>query len=596
MSDQFRQDKRVAKLNTPLGQDKLVLVDFECTEGVSEKFEIKINAISKDKNLNFDTAIGQSCTVTVKDLDSSERYFDGVLTQARWIGGDEKEHRYHLVLRPWLWLASFRRNCLIFHDMRVPDIVNKVLADYGHAPIDNLSRDYPQLEYCVQYRETDMDFVCRLMEEYGISYYFRHADGHHDMVLTDEMSTFESLPGGSRPYIPHIEQGWAPGPYFFSFVPERQFTSGKVKLDDYDFENSTTDLALTEEINPPFDPGSLEVFDYPGRYVKSADGQKIAQAWRDMERSNDGHYHSEGACVATFPGALVTIDDQSDSGLGAEYLALRCYHRFGGQAYRSTAGADEGQYVGRYEFIKSDRTYAPPRVTKKAVINGPQTAKVIGEDDIDVDKYGRILVQFHWDQKKDQSRRCRVAQVWAGNGWGGIYTPRVGMEVIVAFLEGDPDHPLVVGTVYNDKHMPPFDLPGGKAVSGLKSNSTPSGNGYNEFVFDDSGGGELVRLHAQKDLDSVVEQKETRNVKIDRKSEIGQNDTLDVGQTLKIVAGMKVEITVGQSKITMTQAGIKIEGIMLESKGTAMLKTSAPIAQHNGDGMMTIKGGIVMIN
>ena len=393
-----------------------------------------------------------------------------------------------------------------------------------------------------------MDFVCRLMEEYGISYYFKHSDGEHKLIMTDEMSTFEAISGGSRWYLPTPRERHSDKDYFFSWNPARSFTSGKIKLDDYDFKKSDQDLALTENIDPPFDPGMLEVFDYPGRYVESADGQKIAQAWRDMERSNDNHFNAEGECVTCFPGALVTLEDKSESGFDGEYLALRCVHRYANQAYRSGAGTSEIPYEGKYEFVKSDKTYAPPRLTPKAVVQGPQTAKVVGEGEIDVDEYGRILVRFHWDQEQDQSRRCRVAQVWAGKQWGGIYTPRVGMEALVQFLEGDPDQPLVVGCVYNDKHMPPYALPGDKSISGVKSNSTPGGNGFNEFIFDDKDGSELVRLHAQKDLESVVENDELRNVKKDRKTEIGQNDTLHVIQVLKIDAGTKVEITCGAAR------------------------------------------------
>jgi type VI secretion system secreted protein VgrG len=597
MPDSLGQDKRIAQLNTPLGKDKLTLVSFACSEGVSEKFQITIEAASEEKGLNFDTAIGQNCTITVDMFESGKRYFDGLLTEAHWLGGREKgTHRYRLVLRPWLWLLSHRRNSFIHHEKTVPEIIEKVFGDHGFAVFsNNLSRGYPTLEYCVQYRESDMDFVCRLMEEYGISYYFRHSDGEHKLIMTDEMSTFEAIAGGSRWYLPTARERHSDKDYFFSWSPARRFTSGKIKLDDYDFKKSDQDLALTESVDPPFDPGMLEVFDYPGRYVESGDGQKIAQAWRDMERSNDHHFNAEGECVTCFPGALVTLEDKSESGFDGEYLALRCVHRYANQAYRSGAATSDIPYEGKYEFVKSDKTYAPPRLTPKAVVQGPQTAKVVGEGEIDVDEYGRILVRFHWDQEEDQSRRCRVAQVWAGKQWGGIYTPRVGMEALVQFLEGDPDQPLVVGCVYNDKHMPPYDLPTDKSISGVKSNSTPGGDGFNEFIFDDKAGEELVRLHAQKDLESVVENDESRNVKMDRKTEVGQNDTLNVIQVLKIDAGTKVEITVGGSKITMTPEKIKIESLAVEISATNF-KSDAVMSTHSAGGVMDIKGSLVKIN
>src|SRR5262245_36099821 len=530
MSSSLRQDERVGSLNTPLGKDTLGLLAFECTEGVSEKFEIKIKAVSTEKNLNFDSAIGQNCTITMEAVHEEKRYFCGAMTEARWLGGDDEGyHHYEMVLRPWLWLLSFRRNSFIHHEKTAPEVIEKVFGDQGYAVYsNNLSRDYPTMEYCVQYRESDMDFVCRLMEEWGISYYFKHSDGEHKLIMTDEMSTFESVPG-SRQYFPTTEAKRADQDYFRSVVTQRSFTSGKIKLDEYDFENSEPDQMVHQPVSPPFEPGDLEVFDYPGRYPNPGDGNKKAQAWSDMERTRDHHFHLQGDCVTCFPGGLVTLEDLSKSGLDGEYLALHCSHRYASQAYR-TGNADSlpHAYEGHYELIKSDKTYAPPRVTPRALIPGHQTAKVVGDGDIDVDEYGRILVRFHWDQNSDQSRRCRVAQVWAGNQWGGIFTPRVGMEVLVAFLEGDPDQPYIVGTLYNDKHKPPYDLPGEKTKSGWKSNSTTSGSGYNEFIFDDEDNNQLVRLHAERNLESVIEKDESRTIKNDRNSEVKQNDKLQV--------------------------------------------------------------------
>lgn len=595
MSDSLRQDKRVGKLNTPLGSDTLALVAFDCVEGVSEKFEIKIDAVSKQGNLNFDKAIGQNCTISMQVLGGGTRHFCGVLAAASWHGGDDKGlHYYKMVLRPWLWLLSFRRNCFIHHDKTAPEIIEKVFGDYGFSFSNNLSRDYPKLEYCVQYRESDMDFVCRLMEQYGISYFFKHSDGQHKLIMSDEMSTFESIEG-SKPYFGTAGARWSESDYFRDLSPARAFTSGKIKLDEYDFKNSEADQVVNEEISPPFEPGTLEVFDYPGFYENTGDGQKIAQAWRDMEQAKDHHFHAIGDCVSCFPGGLLTLEDKTKSGLDGEYLALRSSHKFRDTNFLSGAKPDEPLYEGTYEFIKSDKTYAPPRITRKAIIPGHQTAKVVGDGDIDVDEYGRILVRFHWDQEEDQSRRCRVAQVWAGNRWGGIFTPRVGMEVLVAFLEGDPDQPLVVGALYNDKHMPPYDLPAEKTKSGWKSNSTTSGSGFNEFIFDDEDDNELVRLHAERNLEAVIEQDESRTVRNDRNTEIEQNDTLHVGQVLKITADTKIEITCGSTKIVMEPMKMSIETMSLSFK-TQDFSTDSTMSKHNAVGVMDIKGGVVKIN
>ena len=316
-----------------------------------------------------------------------------------------------------------------------------------------------------------------------------------------------------------------------------------------------------------------------------------------MERSKDHHFQADGDCVSCFPGGLVTLEDRSKSGLDAEYLALHCRHRYAAQAYRTGMHAEGPAYEGQYEFIKSDKTYAPPRVTPKAVIAGHQTAKVVGKGDIDVDEYGRILVRFHWDQEQDQSRRCRVAQVWAGKGWGGIFIPRVDMEVLVAFLEGDPDEPYVVGALYNDAHMPPYDLPGEKTKSGVKSNSTTGKSGFNELMFDDEDGSQLVRLHAERNLELVIENDEARTVKNNRDSEVKQNDTLHVGQVLKVTADMKIELICGQSKITMEPTQITMELMMIDIKANTSLTTKASVtAEHAADGFMNIHAALVKIN
>jgi type VI secretion system secreted protein VgrG len=596
MSDSLRQDKRVGKLNTPLGENKLALLAFECVEGVSEKFEIKVDATSNESDLNFDAAIGQNCTITMETVGGGKRHFCGVLAHTTRLGGDQGLYSYKLVLRPWLWLLSFRRNSFIHHEKTAPQIIEKVFGDHGFASYrNNLRRGYPKLEYCVQYRETDMDFVCRLMEQYGISYYFKHSDGEHKLIMTDETSTFESIPG-SHPFMQTGESRRADKDYFRSFQAARSFTSGIIKIDDFNFENSDADQVVSEPISPPFEP-VLEVFDHhTGRYENTGDGQKIAEAWRDMERAKDNHFHAEGDCASCFPGGLLTLEDKSESGLGGEYLALRCTHTYRSQAYRSTYKLDSGPiYEGSYEFIKGDQAYAPPHVTPKAIVHGPQTAKVVGKGDIDVDEYGRILLEFHWDQKPDQSRRCRVAQVWAGNKWGGIFTPRVGMEVLVTFLEGDPNEPLVIGCVYNDKHMPPYDLPAEKTKSGWKSNSTTSGSGFNEFMFDDQDDNELVRLHAERNLEAVIEQDESRTVRNDRNTEIEQNDTLHVGQVLKITADTKIEITCGTTKIVMEPMKMSIETMSLSFK-TQDFSTDSTMSKHNAVGVMDIKGGVVKIN
>ena len=603
MASSLRQDKHLARLDTPGERDRLVLTSFECIEGASELFEYRINALSRESNIDFDSMLGRNCTVTFNTQGGGKRFFDGMLAEAQWLGptsGSSKEleeHAYSLVLRPWLWLLSFRHNCLIFHEKTAPKIIEEIFGKHDFADFkNNLSRDYPELEYCVQYRESDMAFVCRLMEQNGISYYFEHSKGAHKLILADEASTFKTIDGGSRRFSPGSPDRAAKKETFHSLIPKRRFTSGKVTLKDYDFKKPSADLTADKTGDAKFENGKLEVYDYPGKYVERADGVGYATSRLNMERGFDGHFDATGDCVSCFPGALVSLTGHPDGKLNQEYLALRCVHTFSGQYYGlSDAAVGEG-YQGRFELIKSDMPYAPPMVTERPVIGGAQTAEVVGDGEIHVDKYGRIRVRFHWDTQEDQSMWCRVAQVWSGKQWGGIFIPRVGMEVVVQFLEGDPDQPLVIGAVYNNENMPPFKLPDNKTIAGIKSNSSPGGGGYNELIFEDKAGKELVRMNAQKDLKSTVGHNETRSIANNRSTSVGGNDTLSVGDTLSITAGTKVEITVGTSKITMVPEKITIESLMIEINALTSLKTTALTSEHMAAALMDIKGVLVKIN
>jgi type VI secretion system secreted protein VgrG len=291
------------------------------------------------------------------------------------------------------------------------------------------------------------------------------------------------------------------------------------------------------------------------------------------------------------------LTDHPDAKQNQRYLALRCIHSFGGQAYRAT-GSEMAAYQGNYEFALASKPFAPQVVTEKPYVHGPHTAVVVGDGEIHTDKFGRVRVRFHWDRKGDQSMWVRVAQVWASQKWGGIYIPRVGMEVIVNFLEGDPDQPIIVGCVYNSKNEPPFDLPGNKNIAGIKSNSTTGGGGYNELVMDDTKGNELFRAHAQYDLEAKVENDERRHVVKNRKTNIDVNDTLEVGQELMIKAGQKITLMVGEgSSIVIDGMSITVSSMMIDVQAQQMFQSNSKmISKHSATASMDIKGGIVTIN
>ncbi len=634
MSSIMTQDSRAAKLITPLGKDKIVLTRFDGSEGLSELFEYRIEGLSSDENINFDDAIGKNCTLVMNTIGGGERCFDGILVEAQWLGVSLDAYAYRLVLRPWLWMLSQQTDSFIFSEMNAPDIIAQIFGKHGFAKFTNkLSRSYPTMEYTVQYRESDMAFVCRLMEQHGISYYFEHAEDEHTLVLCDATSSYATIPDGSRPYIPVSGHHRRKTEHFFHWMPERRFTSGKVTYQDYDFKSPSKDLKAEKTGDSQYENNKLEIYDYPGKYVEKSDGNDYADVRLKQSMAQDERYIGSGDCISCFPGCLMTLEDHPNDAQNKEYLAVRCIHTYLSDAYRTGAVVDSDvSYQGNYEFLRSDKQFSPPIVTEKPFVHGPQTGKVVGEGEIDVDEHGRILVLFHWVRNGAKSRRCRLSQVWAGKQWGGIYIPRIGMEVIVEFLEGDPDQPIVIGTVYNGDNKPPYDLPAEKNLAGIKSNSTLGGGGYNEYVFDDTKGEELVRQQAEKNMDTLVKNDETRTVQHDRTTvidndetttihrdekhtvdrhqnfsigkkksgsrtgDIKVNDTLNVGKKIYIEAGTEIKLVVGQSKITMTKTKIKIESVNVEIKAGGEFKSSAIMSKHSASGIMDIKGTLVKIN
>lgn len=604
---QLRQANRMAELTSVFGKDELSVVTIECEEGLSEDFEIRIEVVSQKEDLNFDQAIATHMTVKVVTNNGDTRYFDGLLTDAKWLGYRDAYYIYRLTLRPWFWLLTKNANCRIFKDKSAPDIISEVLGEHDFADHrKKLTESYDPIHYCVQYRESDYEFCRRLMEEFGISYFFEHEDGKHTMILADAKSSFSPIQGDSSiPYIALGGDSQRQEEHLYHWIPTRRFRTGKFAVNDYDFEKPSASLEADRDAGSAYRAGSLERYDYPGRYTEKDKGTTFSKIRLEAEQAADKRIETAGEVPRFFAGGLFTLKDHPHGPQNKEYLIVRASHQIITEQYRTGGGGAQGEaYTGTYDVLASETPFRAPAVTPKPRIAGAQTAKVVGQGEIDVDEYGQIMVEFHWDRDKTQSRRVRVAQVWSGANWGGIYIPRVGQEVIVQFLEGDPDQPIIVGTVYNAENMPPYSLPGEKNKAGIKSNSTVGGGGYNELVFDDSVGQELIGVHAQKDMETVIENNEKLHVMncretqidVDRTETVGKNTTEDIGMNWKVTAGTKIEFICGASKITMTPASIKIESVLIDIKATAALNAKGTMTTVKGDAMLTLNGGLVMIN
>lgn len=555
------QDGRVGVLTTPLGKDVLVLQKFDGFEGLGELFEFHVDALSEQENLNFDKAIGQSCTIKLNTHDNKARVIDGILTEAQAVQKTADYYQYRLLLRPWFALLDHKSDCRTFLNKNVKDIIKDVFTRAGFSDYEfKTTADYDALPYTVQYRETDFKFCSRMMEQHGIYYFFKHAEGKHTLVMADSRASHEPNPDVPKlPYLPVGTRAMDFQQRLSAWSSHRRFRAGKVHLNDYDFEKPPKNLKAAKEASENYAHSKLELYDFRGKHNEKGKGEQYAQFRLEAEQSLDYRRRAGGDCPSAFPGSLINLDQHPTSSENQEYLIVRSHHRFGTQDYRAGSGgagsytggvgAGTESYTGTYEFQQSDRPYRSQEKTEKPRVYGACTGLVVGDlgegsEEISTEQHGRVRVQFPWDSA-ELSFWARVAQVWAGNNWGGQFIPRVGMEVLVEFEQGDPEYPVVVGCLYNGDNSFPYSLPGNKTQSGFKTNSSKGGGGYNELMFEDNKGSEQVRFHAQKDLDSVVENNETRKIGSDQTLTVGQNQTETIGNSRSVTVAVNNSATVG---------------------------------------------------
>lgn len=636
MSENPTQSGRIAELTTPLGKDKLLLNSFHASERLSTPFEIRIQANSKDPDIDFNKLLGKNCGIRQNTVGKKTRYFNGVLVEASWFGERDGLFAYELTLRPWLWLLTQTSDCRIFQNQSVVDIIKTVFTKAGFSDFEfKLIESYQPMEYCVQYRETHFDFVSRLMERFGIYYFFKHEDSKHTLVLADAKNSHQPIP--SLPECVFAGMGERTRDnreYVKQWLSGRRFRPGKVVINAFDFAKPTANMKANKASPGGYTHDSLELYDYPEKYKSGEEGSKgatFANARLQALQAEDRRRFASGDAPSLFPGGLVKLKEHPHASENAEYLVVSAEHSFVAELYASGSSTASGDsYTGNYELQLSERPFKAPLETRRPIVHGPQTAIVVGPsgEEIHTDEHGRVKLKFHWDREspgdEKSSRWVRVGQIWSGKKWGGIVIPRIGMEVIVEFIEGDPDRPLVVGTVYNGDNTPPFGLPDNKTQSGVKTRSTKGAgeNNYNELVFEDKKGGEFVRFHAEKDLNSTIEDYEKRLIKGKNKSKIGEttretilergddildiagdnkitigndqkvkikNDqTIKVGNNILIEAGSQIVLKVGSSTITMKEGLIEIKASKLETKtditdmtGTAMIKLTAGVIKLN---------------
>lgn len=549
------QAGRRLTINTPLGPDALLVDSLVGVEALSQPFQFDVQLLSPDEAVRFDSIVGKGITLTLIQADGSERYWNGVVSRFSQGPRERLVTRYYATVVPWLWLLTRTADCRIFQKKKVPDILEQIFTDLGFKKSDDfemrLYGSFVERDYCVQYRETDFNFVSRLMEEEGIYYFFSHEQNKHTLILTNDPAGHKPCPAQSKfRFIPNPGQN-RPEDSITEWTKIQEFRPESYSVTDYNFETPSSSLAVSVPGRKKFD-----IYDYPGEYLKRDEGDSVARVRMQEQSSRGVVIQGSSDCRAFTSGFSFELTDHYRQEFNGQYVLTGVRHSANQGGYGATsngAGADIS-YTNSFECIPASVTYRPQRVTPQPFVQGCQTAVVVGPggEEIYTDQYGRVKVQFHWDRegKRNENSSCwvRVSYPWAGKGWGAIHIPRIGQEVVVDFLEGNPDCPIIIGRVYNAEAMPPFGLPGQAVVSGIKSDSTKGGGGNNEISMDDTKGNELINVHAQYDQQKKVEHDERVNVGNDRTEEVGNDEKITIGHDRTEEVKNNENITIGNDR------------------------------------------------
>ncbi|MCP3140663.1 type VI secretion system Vgr family protein [Pyxidicoccus xibeiensis] len=512
--------------------DELRVTRFSGQEAVSGLFEFHLELASMSPSLDFDSIVGKPALLTVLG-DKGPRSVHGLVCRFEQVQALPRFTLYRATLVPQVWRLRHRQNCRIFQGMTTPDILKKVLATAGIAADQYrvaLSGSYEPRDYCVQYRESDWAFMSRLMEEDGIFYFFEHSPDGHVLVMGDAASAFKAIPAEQIPFR-HSTGMVTDGDHVERFRFTEEVQPGQVALRDFNFKRPNMSMEVKGTGAKDTD---LEVYDYPGEYQlpgrgSPGKGATLAQVRMEEWQALRVEGHGESDCERFVPGGLFTLAGHARKLFNRRYLLTGVAHEgYQPQVLEEESGS-EGQlsYSNHFSCLPEDVPYRPARVSPKPVVRGIQTAIVVGPsgEEIYTDEFGRVKVQFHWDRegKSNEKSSCwvRVSQPWGGEAWGGMFIPRIGQEVVVDFIEGDPDRPLITGRVYNGVNPTPYPLPDEKTKSTLRTNTSPGGEGFNELRFEDKKGAEQVFIHSQRNMDVHVKNDSMENILHDRHQTIG---------------------------------------------------------------------------
>ena len=622
-----KQAGRLISLTTPLGDDVLLLASLSGHEAISRLFSFHLDLLQEKvpesgPPIQFAKIVGQNVTISVVQSDDTQRHFNGIVSRFAKSGEDTMFLHYQMEVVPWTWKLTRYADCRIFHNKAVGDIIQQVFSDRGFTDFKlSLSATYSPLEYTVQYRETDFNFISRLMEQNGIFYFFKHEMGKHTMVIADSPSIHESCPGQESAGYNLATGGLDDGDVINSWSIEQELKSGKYTLTDYNFKTPSTSLLASE---PTIDTiggnANFELFDYPGEYTTRGDGTTFTKL--RMQEEEAGHLiaHGSSVCRAFTTGYKFELGDHPLVTMNDTYVLTEVQHIASvGETYTASGGGggDSGSYSNHFACIPVSVPFRPARLTPKPFVQGPQTAVVVGKSDdsddstasddgatgdgeeIWVDKYGRVIVRFPWDRKGDCSCRVRVSQDWAGQGWGMINIPRVGQEVIVSFLEGDPDRPIITGRVYNATQTVPYALPDYQTRTTFKTRSSKGGSdeNYNELRFEDKTGSEQIFVRGEKDYDTRIKNDTREWVGNDRSLIVTNDQKESVGGDQHIQVTGDVKETVGGDVNNQVTGNVnqKIGQTLSIQVGSNLYEKSGSNFAHEAGEVIHLKAGTTVV-
>ncbi|ETF04064.1 hypothetical protein W822_02510 [Advenella kashmirensis W13003] len=544
-------------VRTPLGAS-LGFRRMDGSEGLSQLFDFDVELIADNYNVDLKSLLGKPLTIEMETL-SGSRFLNGQVTRFELIGRENASSRYYIykaTVRPWLWYLTQTSDNKIFQQKSVPDVIKEVLGEYGYPFEMKLNGSYRNWEYCVQYQETDFAFVSRLMEHEGIYYYFRHEDGQHTLVMTDDISSHKATPGyDSIPYYGPDRLARPQDEYISMWEVVAQITSDGYATTDYDFTKPGASLDAVSKRSGGSENGNLEIYEWQGGFQEPDHGEQYSRVRLQELQSVQEQVRGIANARGVAPGYTFNLKNHPRESENKEYLVVSVNYRMSVSGY-STGTGSEDFYEESFIALPASVQYRAPRTTPIPRTHGPQTARVVGPagEEIWTDKYGRIKVQFHWDRygKKNENSSCwvRVSSPWAGGGFGGLQLPRIKDEVVVDFIGGCPDRPIVLGRVYNANNMPPVELPGSATISGFRSQSVFGDMGTtNMMLFDDTLGAELVTLKSQMDM--VIKSLACADLWIgcDMKTYVGGNSHTTIGQSEYKKTGVeRHDHVVGQTK------------------------------------------------